>query len=302
MPAHKPFEEGEDLREAQRQAAEEAQRAFARSEIDRVNRVSDTIRQQREELDRLGQSLRDDINPAWAQYRDRIENLNTALEAGRINQREFNELAQRAGESLNDQAQKGTEGLRNMQQAADQLGFSFSSAFEDAIVKGEEFSSVLQGLAQDILRILVRTQITQPAAGALSGLFSSGFGSLFGGGGAATGAAVPTSAGGLGQPLPTFAEGGVTSGPSIAGERGREAIVPLPDGRTIPARVEGGSTEVNIYNSGSEQPEVRRSRNGNGGERIDVIFDREAKRAVASGKLDKPMRDRYGITPSTGGR
>ncbi|CAO3453851.1 hypothetical protein [Azospirillum argentinense] len=48
------------------------------------------------------------------------------------------------------------------------------------------------------------------------------------------------------QGLPMFAAGGITDGPSIAGEGiYREAVVPLPDGRTIPARItDGGSREV----------------------------------------------------------
>lgn len=41
--------------------------------------------------------------------------------------------------------------------------------------------------------------------------------------------------------LPMFAKGGVTSGISIAGEAGAEAVVPLPDGRTIPVDISGGS-------------------------------------------------------------
>ena len=43
--------------------------------------------------------------------------------------------------------------------------------------------------------------------------------------------------------VPGFARGGITQGPSIAGEKGPEAVVPLPDGRTIP---------VNIKSSGME--------------------------------------------------
>ena len=44
--------------------------------------------------------------------------------------------------------------------------------------------------------------------------------------------------------LPAFAEGGITSGPSLAGEAGPEAVVPLPDGRTIPVRITGGQDEL----------------------------------------------------------
>ncbi|QCO05441.1 phage tail length tape measure family protein [Azospirillum argentinense] len=48
------------------------------------------------------------------------------------------------------------------------------------------------------------------------------------------------------QGLPMFAAGGITDGPAIAGEGiYREAVVPLPDGRTIPARItDSGNREV----------------------------------------------------------
>jgi hypothetical protein len=39
--------------------------------------------------------------------------------------------------------------------------------------------------------------------------------------------------------LPRFATGGITSGPSLAGEAGVEAVVPLPNGRSIPVQMTG---------------------------------------------------------------
>jgi len=45
-------------------------------------------------------------------------------------------------------------------------------------------------------------------------------------------------------PIPKFAKGGITRGVSIAGEAGPEAVVPLPDGRTIPVRMQGEGTKV----------------------------------------------------------
>jgi len=41
--------------------------------------------------------------------------------------------------------------------------------------------------------------------------------------------------------MPKMAAGGITSGPSIAGEAGAEAVVPLPDGRAIPVSIVSGS-------------------------------------------------------------
>jgi hypothetical protein len=41
--------------------------------------------------------------------------------------------------------------------------------------------------------------------------------------------------------IPKYASGGITSGISFAGESGPEAVIPLPDGRTIPVRINGAA-------------------------------------------------------------
>lgn len=56
-----------------------------------------------------------------------------------------------------------------------ELGFTFSSAFEDAIVAGKKFSDVLRGLAQDIARIIIRKSVTEPLGAAIS----EGIGKVF---------------------------------------------------------------------------------------------------------------------------
>jgi hypothetical protein len=71
--------------------------------------------------------------------------------------------------------------------AAEELGMTFSSAFEDAIVQGKGFREILQGIGQDILRIFVRRNISEPSAGFFSDLFSGFLGSTIGGGGSSAG-------------------------------------------------------------------------------------------------------------------
>lgn len=44
--------------------------------------------------------------------------------------------------------------------------------------------------------------------------------------------------------IAALAKGGITQGPSIAGEAGPEAVVPLPDGKTIPVRLEGSANQI----------------------------------------------------------
>lgn len=50
----------------------------------------------------------------------------------------------------------------------------------------------------------------------------------------------------LGTPLPKYAKGGIADSPSIFGEAGPEAAVPLPDGRSIPVNMNGGISNKKI--------------------------------------------------------
>jgi tape measure domain-containing protein len=65
---------------------------------------------------------------------------------------------------------------RETSDVARQLGLTFSSAFEDAVVKGKSFSDVLQGIGADLLRLGTRKLVTEPLAAAASGLFNSATG------------------------------------------------------------------------------------------------------------------------------
>lgn len=61
---------------------------------------------------------------------------------------------------------------------AEELGLTFSSAFEDAIVNGKGLRDVLDGIGKDIARMIVRKQVTAPFSNAIGSMFSfSGGGS-----------------------------------------------------------------------------------------------------------------------------
>lgn len=81
------------------------------------------------------------------------------------------------------QQEKLEDAERNRQQALDQLGATFESAFEKAIADGEDLGDVLDSLANDIIRLLTRLTITEPLFNGLKDVFSSsGSGSGSGGG------------------------------------------------------------------------------------------------------------------------
>ena len=145
--------------------------------------------------------------------------------------------------------QEDEEGLRAMERiadevnnrsnkAAEQLGFTFASAFENAIVEGEKLREVLKGLAQDITRIVVRRTVTEPLANwfsvAIAGMMSGVAARQHGG---------PVSAG----------------TPYLVGERGPELWVPRESGAIVPHGGFGGvSMSVSIDARGADAGVVAR--------------------------------------------
>lgn len=113
------------------------------------------------------QDLREASDAAWAQAELR-KRKDTEEQAARLW-----EQAQKI------KSEQMREAERNAQ-VARELGLTFSSAFERAVLSGQRLRDVLRGISQDVLAILVRRQITEPLAGGLSGAISSGgLGGLF---------------------------------------------------------------------------------------------------------------------------
>lgn len=113
-----------------------------------------------------------------------------------------------------------TEDIKEQKDLARDLGLTFQSAFEDAVIAGKKFSDVLKGLAQDIARIVLRKTVTEPLGNALSGWLKDILPS-FGGGKAGGGAVYP------GQYY-------------VVGENGPEVLVPNAAGTVIPNGGMGG--------------------------------------------------------------
>lgn len=190
--------------------------------------------QEAEAQTKAGQALRVYSGVALT-GRESVEALRNQV--GRL-QVELQQLGGDSPEALEQRTKKleeltrAAEGLQKAEErvseASKELGLTFTSAMEDAIVSGEELSDVLQGLWKDIMRILVRQWITQPITGAVTG-FISGLGPMLG-----------------------FADGGSppVGVPSIVGERGPELFVPQTAGTIIPNHALGGGNQViNVHQS-----------------------------------------------------
>ncbi|TAK45265.1 MAG: hypothetical protein EPO27_10625 [Betaproteobacteria bacterium] len=63
---------------------------------------------------------------------------------------------------MQDEAQKTKDFARD-------LGLTFTSAFEDAIVEGKNLRDVVKGLGQDVARIITRKTVTEPLGKAIGG-------------------------------------------------------------------------------------------------------------------------------------
>lgn len=173
-----------------------------------VNRIALEDAEAREEFRR--ESLRavaEDADRSAARARAVVEN--------------FNKEAERANEIWKD------------------LGLTFSSAFEDAIVGGGSLRDVLKGLEADILRITTRKLITEPLANYIGGIdYSKIFGAIagsFAGGMAEGGYIQPGKYALVGERGPELAFGG-RSGQTITpmfGGRGGPTSAPISSQRAI---------------------------------------------------------------------
>lgn len=132
------------------------------------------------------------------------------------------------------------DGTQEVKDAASGMGEAFQSAFEKAVVGGENLRDVMGGLAEDIATLILRAQITKPLGDALNRGMAGAFGgdtlfdafsSIFGFGGFRA-AGGPVSA----------------NKPYIVGEKGAELFMPGQSGTIVPNnRLGGGMTVVQHF-------------------------------------------------------
>lgn len=216
-------------------------------------------------------SLTDEQTAAQQKYNDEMAELNRLLKEGAINQKDFEAASKRARDSMLQHSKEWTAGVqRALQSYADeatdlvgqieQVTTTMIQGLEDAIVEftttGKvNWKDMVNSMISDITRLIVRTQITGPLAGALNqaigGLFASANGNVFD----------------SGMPVTAFARGGVVHRPTIfpmadgmglMGEAGPEAVMPLrrlPNGKLgVESTGAANSYTVNVDARGANDP------------------------------------------------
>lgn len=214
-----------------------------------------------------------------------IERLNDALNEGLSW-----DVYAKAIANAQDEFEKISKKTEEADDTVKQLGLTFTSAFEDAVIAGEELSEVLKGILQDILRLAVRKQITEPLLSAFSGVF----GGVTGG----AGGAIAKDPGGFLVNLPGRASGGPVSGGSayVVGERGPEVFVPRHSGSIIPNG--GGGATINIIDQrGANAPAVETTTETgpDGRQIISAIIKSEVRNAFEGGEMDRVLANNFGL-------
>jgi len=208
-----------ELREAAERAATATDKFTGSTKASTAANEKETEALQKR-LDALAYSLQSEIEAERRRHKESIALLDQAeaaklasiLSFAELRARATREHARRLGEIDSARVQKQIDledariakfeaGIKDSTdvaaEAARDLGLSFSSAFEDAIVKGEGLRATLAGLAQDIQRIVLRKTVTEPLGGKLAefaaDIFSSG-----------------TIGGGIGGSGPSFLETGTS--------------------------------------------------------------------------------------------
>jgi hypothetical protein len=94
---------------------------------------------------------------------------------GEVDYNDFNALAEIPARGAQDWSNWVSE-VERMERASSDFGFTFNSALEDAIINGKELGDVVKALGQDIARMVLRKNITEPLGNFVSGI---DFGAIF---------------------------------------------------------------------------------------------------------------------------
>ncbi len=211
--------------------------------------------------------------------------------------------------------QKLNAQLNTGKNIARDIGLTFKSAFEDAIVEGKKLSEIFKGIEQDILRILVRRTVTEPLEKGITGLLDGfDFGSIFSGiftanakGNVYSGPGISAYSGSV-VTSPTLFP--FAKGTGLMGEAGAEGIFPLKRGKDgkLGVSAEGvssGKTSVtlNIFNA-PKNAEVRSRDDGNGNISLDVFLDGIKSALVkdirSEGPFAQGLQNQYGLNRAAG--
>lgn len=218
-------------------AAEPQTNAFDSTveQMERRNRLLDLQTQALAQVN----PLIDDYGYATARAQAEASLLNAAQEAGlpitdelrtRIGAlaNQMAEAQQRSNQlaASQDRLKQSAEAMRDLNKDVTK---GLVSDLRNGVSAADAFANALDKVAEKLIDVAINSAFDGKGGGGFASLFAS----LFGGAGA-TATPMAISAAGLTPLGGPYAKGGVANRPSLFGEAGPEAAVPLPDGRSIP--------------------------------------------------------------------
>lgn len=165
-----------------------------------------------------------------------FEKRRLAMEQMAERRMEETRLATEGEEAVREYLEKTTHAIEKQNDTARELGFTFASAAEEAILHWEGVGKLLQGISHDVARIFVRKTVTEPLGNSLAGAFDKM------GGGSGLLKSVKN--------LFSFDGGGSTgSGPRSGGLDGKGGFMAMlhPNETVIDHTKGGGGNSVTIY-------------------------------------------------------
>lgn len=224
------------------------------------------------------------VDTITRQYEKALEDRAAAMAAAHEARMEQQRIELEGEGAVQEWIDKNNKALEKQNDIGHDLGLTFASAFEDAIVGGKKFSEVLKGLGDDILRIVTRKTITEPLAAGISDLVKGfDFGKFFGG---------------------ARASGGpVSSGKAyLVGENGPELFAPGASGAIIPSGAMGGSNvSITVNNTAAGVDVTPRVRNNGGNLQIDLLVAQAISKDFArNGPITQGMGAMFGMQRAVG--
>jgi len=234
------------------------------------------------------------------EYRKALEQLDAAQD--KVAQSKPVQMVQQTAKA----AKEATTATKDWSNAMTQLGATFTSAFEDAVIGGAKLSDVLKGLLDDLQRIALRMAenwILSQGGG------DSGGGDLFGSILSGIGSVVSSWFSGSswqttsGNPHFSRAGGGPTSAGTLyrVNENGQEFFRPRVDGTVIPlgmsaAANSNGGTVVQIFDQRRSGADIDQESgtDENGRQFVRFFVRDEMKAQVKSGAMDGTFGSQYG--------
>ena len=291
-------------------AAEQSLRSITAQEL------APFVRQQEvEDAEELSRIIQDQALPAFSAFDIVTQRLS-------VSQRELAESEQAVTAELQasidaiDMAAEAQQRLEEEvrqtevanQRFAEQLASNITSSFEDAILGARGFGSAVAGLAEDMVRLILRITVLQPLAESLLATFNRG------GGGAGSGIGnflssvlsglvsgspgAPVAASGPSR-TPGFQFGGAFTVPGTGGPDSQNVFFRASPGERVTVSPASAQPRITINNyAGPDTSVETQTRSGPSGEQVvEVIVRKSLDRMSRTGELGKIL-GQFGVRPT----